>query len=247
MVAVDLAELGLHRGAAARPAGRLDAGDAGLLDDDPAELADVGHECAQNIHRVELGLVGQNHRAVGRKRQVRRLRRQPHVEAHRPGDAELTLDGLGALRRARVTHGVAALYRNVAALGVVEHPLLGRPVAVDVGLHDRLVGVPLDVLQVAALQQRELGRRIARRDGPDVARLENRHALAGPGEQQGRHEPGEAAADDHLVVFRAVGELVGTDVARGRKPQGGHASDSTSRRSERNEMKGGLAICAPVW
>lgn len=172
-----------------------------------SQLVDEGVE---DVHRVELGLVGEHDAAERGERHVEVVD-PPHPEAHRPCRIELAARGRDLARRGRVGDGVAGLHGDVVVVAEAQQPLLALEVGAHVGLGD-LERLDMEhPRQLGALQERQLAGGVAGGHRPDVSRLDDGHAATRSGQQQGCGESGQACSHDEIVdpfVVEGVADLL---------------------------------------
>ena len=195
--------------------------DAGTGDHPATGGTQIRDKTVQQLHRVELCLVGQHHAPgvrEGNGQVVAPARGQPHrrrglVLAQGRAATSIGVGGIG--------HRVASLDRDLLRLAVLQHPVLAGSVGLEVGGGD-VDGVATQQGAVLRpLQQGDLCRRVAGGDGADIARLEDDDIAPSAGQQQGRGQPGDTGADDDVVT-----PLGGEDIRGDRRssvtPQGRH-------------------------
>ena len=211
-----------------RPPALRDRSHAVALVQGAAVRAQLLRERREDVHGVELGLVGERRRGHVREGHVEGV--SPlDGQAERRGGLVLLLDRRALLLVGGVRHRGAALVGHGVVVAEPQQPLHALAVGVDVGRRDLLGLVAADAGQVRALEQRDLAGGAAGGDRADVAGLDARDPQPGAGEQEAGRQAGQPGPhDDGVQGLPGAGQRVVGDRRRPVEPERGHDSSSSS-------------------
>ncbi len=154
---------------------------ANTLEDAAAATEQIRCQRSQGLHRIELRLIGQPDRSGVRERHVEGVNTLD-LQAQSQARVILAVDGRKASPGSRIAIGVVGLDRNAMLGAVALEPGLAFSVGLDVGGCLLLGVVPEDVGQPRALEEADLGGRVAGCDGTDRPRLQDSDVPASTGQ-----------------------------------------------------------------